>query len=394
MNVNLNNIQSMPQNIISSNKSFCKDKSAFNNMLAMMMGDKSTAQETLNPSEADNSNYLDMNILELLAGNNINFGALSDISADNKVIYDYISSDKKTETHEDKVKVTEELTEMMNPFNFSMPNVIMPQEMPMSEVNSDILASEFVYSMTPNNYLKTSQDKQNISNTKTEIFNSDKGVIPVVKEDDASAEKLIPEVEGQRDTLKNKIDAQAEVFTAHSPLTENQNIIININDESSQIKSQVLSQVKDKIVFMAEEGPEPGSTIKHVTMELHPASLGKVDIKMTFENNKVTVEIKALNEETQKIISSGVDELAKILGKSSENINILVKSNDSALEHQLYNYNQTGKMNEQVYEDGENNEQGRHKNHYYYEDNKDNKDDEDDSVFSQLINLRSIKLNA
>ena len=134
---------------------------------------------------------------------------------------------------------------------------------------------------------------------------------------------------------------------------------------------------------MAEEGKEAGSSIKHVTMELNPSNLGKVDIKMTFEDNKVTVEIKALNEETQSIISSNIDELAKILSKSSETVNIVFKSNESRYEPQVYNYNQGNEQN--LNQDDPNYEQGRQKN-YYYNPDESNKDKEEDSIFSQLIN--------
>jgi len=47
----------------------------------------------------------------------------------------------------------------------------------------------------------------------------------------------------------------------------------------------VLAQVEDKIVMMAKDGTQ------QVTMELFPENLGKVNIKMSIEAEKMIVEI-------------------------------------------------------------------------------------------------------
>lgn len=413
MNVSLSNIQSsITQNAIPTNNLSIEDKSTFMNMLTMIMGEKSAIQGALQPGDSIESNDLtnlvdlsnpgmNFNILELLIGNKSNIREISN----NTLSKESTSSNDITVDKEKKSKefsVAEELVEI-NPFNYNIYNSSISQLQDTKVLES--LSSEYLQKLTSYDNFNVSQGRQGFANDeflkKADIFSPEQGKNSEVKEKEISSinissEKLITEIEGHRDQLKNKINMQAELLTANRSIHENQDAIIKVSDESSQIKSQILSQVKDKIVFMADEGAGPDNTTKHVTMELHPESLGKVDIKMTFENNKITVEIKALNKETQKLISSNSDELVNILGKSSETVNIVVKSNDS-IHEQFYNYNYTDKINEQAYQDDENG-QGKHKNNYYYhednKDNKDNKDNEDDSIFSQLINLRSIKLNA
>lgn len=383
MNVNMNNISSMPQKIISAIKPRQGNNKPFINMLSSMMGDKSAGQEAL-----QSEGFIDFNVFQLLKGSSININ-MSDANTYSTGIYDYMSFYNDATTNEDKVM--EELAEIKNPFNFSIPSSVMPE---MSDIITAAKVStlDYVHNLTSYDNYNVLQSKQNFVNNdflKSEISNLETGENSPLN---ISSEKLIAEIEESRDKLKNNIE-MVEMLTSNRASSENQNTIIKLSDESSQIKSQVLSQVKDKIVFMAEEGTEPGTAVKHVTMELNPESLGKVDIKMTFENNQVTVEITALNEETKKLISSSIDELTSILGKSAESVKIVVKSSDPTLEHQINNYNQTDKMN-QAYQDDENYEQRRQRNNYYFENNKDSKDDEDDNIFSQLVNLRSIKLNA
>ncbi|MGD9568629.1 MAG: flagellar hook-length control protein FliK [Sedimentibacter sp.] len=210
------------------------------------------------------------------------------------------------------------------------------------------------------------------------------------------AEKLIVEIEGNKNKLKSEINFNVEMLSPKEPIIQGENAIITVSDESSNINSQVLAQVKDKIVFMVDEGKGEGN-IKQVTMELQPHNLGKVDIKMTFEDNKITVEVKALNEETQKILSTNAKELANILSKTTESsINVVVKNYESHFEHNPLNNQSYEQRNYENYEqrnnENYNQDNGHSRQRNYYTDENKKEDKEDDSIFSQLINLRNIKL--
>lgn len=396
MNVNLNSfLSNIPENVIITNKLSGSDKSSFMNMLAMMIGSKSDLQ---NPS---GNSEVNLNFLELLTGsNNMNVKNLSDVNATNTEVFNKIISDKQEKKEDDN---SEELVNLQNYLNIVASSFIKTEPQFLTENLTEILNTGYVQALKPSSMNFNSQNglkkedhgiMQNIISggemiKMASITDTEAGKISPLE---TSAEKLITEIQDQIDGQKNKTNLQTEILTTDNTFAQEQNTIIKVSDESSLLKPKVLSQIKDKIVFMAEEGPEPRNTTKHVTMELHPVSLGKVDIKMTFENNKITVEIKAMNEETQKLISSNSNELAKILGKTSESVNIIVKSNELHFEHQVYNYNHSEQKNEQGFnQDDQNYGHGRQKNnHYYHEDNNDN---EDDSIFSQLINLRNIKLS-
>ncbi|MDF2616869.1 MAG: Flagellar hook-length control protein FliK, partial [Sedimentibacter sp.] len=109
---------------------------------------------------------------------------------------------------------------------------------------------------------------------------------------------------------------------------------------------------------------------KEVTMELKPENLGKVNIKMFYEGNKLTVEIKALNEETSKLLMSNSQELAKLLNKTADsNVNVVLK-HESAYGQNPLDYNQDQGQNQQ-------------KNNYTYSGKS--QDDNDDDMFSQIM---------
>lgn len=408
VNTNVNNMMNqMPNNMFPvNNQPVAMDKS-FINMLAKMSG-KSDAQMIAQPIQGS----ANLNIMEILTGNNL----MDPMPLDNINAFGTENEEKA-----DTEKMPDNFMEMENIYNFGTPVIMnndyqksLPNNEHIYNSNSSIMSNQLNVDTVNYDYsrgnvafdFKTSEGQLIVNNnngSKTEHLNilnnlnveveAEKNLEVPKAHVNLSAEKLISEIEGHRDKLKNEIDSQVGMLVKNRPLIDEQNKIINISDESTELKPQIMSQVKDTIVFMAKEGPEPGSTIRNVTMELHPVHLGKVEIKMTYEDNKVTVEIKALNEETQKIIASNADELANILGKSSEAVNIVVKSADSRYEHQLYNYhnNNDSNGNEQnLNQDEQNNGHGRQKNNYYYND-----DDkiEDDDTFSQLINLRNVKLN-
>jgi len=368
--------------IVPTNKSAVFDKGTFLNTLMMMSENNALMQS----AQAENLGT-NLNILDILANNQANLNVESTVDIDNIADSVGMEAKEKSETE----KMLKDFIEMNN-LNLGSPAIVNSQYydmLPNSEYTTEAFMDNIslLQNLKHQGLIKQEEVKPEAS-MKTEAFNFElkNNSEPKVEKSAValSAEKLISEIETNRDNLKSKIDSQVEILTAPKPLVQEQNNIIKVSDESTLLKAQVLSQVTDKVTFMAEEGPEAGSTVKHVTMELNPNNLGKVDIKMTFENNKVTVEIKALNEETQNIISSNIDELAKILSKSSETVNIVFKSNDSRYEDQVYNYN--NQSNEQnLNQDDPNYEHGRQKNSYYYNADENSNNKEEDSVFSQLI---------
>ncbi len=214
--------------------------------------------------------------------------------------------------------------------------------------------------------------------------NFSENIIKNIKNEETSPLKLKEEKENNFDATVN-IHAASETTAMHG-----EKIIVNISDEASQLRPQILNQVSDKIKVMAEKGEAPGS-IKHVEMELNPEHLGKVNIKMTFDNDKITVEIKALNKETQKILSSGTGELSEILKKSTDlPVGIVVKNDENqskGLQNHYNNWNENNRSNENYDQQGG---RGRQRNHYYNEAaGKEN----EENIFSELINIRSMKLN-
>lgn len=188
-----------------------------------------------------------------------------------------------------------------------------------------------------------------------------------VKEISTYAEKLITQIENSKSKFKEEIDINANLAQKNK-LMFSENTVIEVSDESSFIKSSAFSQIKDKVELMVSEGT---NGTKEVTMELKPESLGKVNIKMFYEGNKLTVEIKALNEETSKLLMSNSQELAKVLVKTADsNVNVVVK-HESAYGQNPLDYNQDKGQNQQ-------------KNNYTY--NGNNQDDKDDDMFSQIMN--------
>lgn len=407
-NVNLNAMMTqVPSNMMqisnnklsANNQAVAMDKNSFAKMLAKMNGinELNGATDQINTQLNGTNNFL---IMDIMQENNL---------IDSMVFNDTNGIVAEGEEKQDIEKNLETFI-MHNAYNFGIPSIISTK----LNVDNDSLSNEYLQNpvsfdlealgaletvgnnIMSKDYKFNNENKDNhfqLLNFETEL-EADKNQEAASKESlnlSFSAEKLITEIEKHRENLIKKIDFNVNMLTANKTSAEGQNII-KISDESNELKPQIMSQVKDMIVFTAEQGPEPGSTIRNVTMELTPASLGKVEIKMSFDDNKVTVEIKALNEETQKLIASNVDELAVILGKTSETVNIVFKSPNSLHEHQLYTYNQdNNKNNEQQFnQDAQNNGHGRQKNNYYY--NEDSNSKEDDDTFSQLINLRT-KIN-
>jgi len=372
-------------NLIANKQTSTMDKNTFLNMLTMMMTDNNLAQTPIVTGNTDISN----SIMELLAGSNgmTNYLDLLNTNNINTDLDNLTDNSKIGKSETDKIL---ESSYMMQAYLSSIAPEITGLQTDQNNITESVNANFEAY-MPLSNYNNLQNLKHYAPENELNAYNDETKIAkPTLS---PQAEKLIANIEGKREKLIYDISSNAEMLMGNKVLSSEQTNIIQLSDESTQIKSQVLHQVRDKIVVMAEQNAEDGNTVKQVTMELNPKELGKVDIKMTIVNNKITVEVKALNEETQKIIASNADELLNILNKSSEKVSIVVKSNDSSYEHQLINnYDKEIHSNSQNYQDDQNLHQDNKKRNYYYYD-KDNKSSDDDGKFSELINLRSIKLN-
>lgn len=195
---------------------------------------------------------------------------------------------------------------------------------------------------------------------------------------------LNEEVVNQNDKVKNEsklnvdVDFRKSIVENKNVIFSNNNKIIEISDESAELKTNVLNQVKDKIVLMAND--KEGT--QEVNMELFPENLGKVNIKMSIEADKITVEIMALNEKTGNILLSNVQELTKVLQNNFSNgtVNVIVTENS------LNQYNQSN-LN---YNQQQNNKEQNYKNQFL---NNEITDLNEDNKITEMINLRNLKLN-
>ncbi len=228
--------------------------------------------------------------------------------------------------------------------------------------------NDLINQSKPKSYSMQSLKMQEQQNPAQEKINLDAPLTEGLKEISTYAQKLITQIENSRNKFKNEIDYNAGLAQKNK-LMFSENKIIEVSDESSYIKSSAISQIKDKIELLVSERT---NGTKEVTMELQPEKLGKVNIKMFYEDNKLTVEIKALNEETSKLLMSNSQELAKVLNKTVDsNVNIVVKHDETAYGQNPLDYNQDQSKNQQ-------------KNNYTYSGK--NQDDNDDDMFSQIMN--------
>lgn len=172
----------------------------------------------------------------------------------------------------------------------------------------------------------------------------------------------------------NLVDNKTKVFDAN-------NKIIEVSDKSSEIKNNVLSQVEDKITFMAK-GKEG---MQEVTMQLHPKNLGKVNVKMSMDSEKINVEIMALDQKTGSILMSNVHELTKALQSNLNNGTVTVTVTEGGLNQ----YNQ-GNLN---YSQQHNNKERSYNNQNIYNGDKDIEDVEEGNIIAEMMNLRNLKLN-
>lgn len=182
-----------------------------------------------------------------------------------------------------------------------------------NSINTTELENAIKNSSLGKNIVTTESNKENISDMIK--------VEGVLNDDDLSIDSKSIKKEAD----SNGVDKSINISLGNKTLNR-VNSEIKISDKSDEISNSVLNQVKDKIVFMSKQN------INAVKMQLHPTDLGELDIKLLFEEGKLSVEILAANTKTQSLIASNLDELKDILKNSmSENslINIDVKEETS-----------------------------------------------------------------
>lgn len=392
MNVNMdvNNILNMVQSNLNTAKGSSTGNEKFLAMLNSMMTENNL--NDLYGSMGSGNTTINNGLMELLTGNGTDYLNMSEMNnADiNQVITDAGIFPSDSEKDTDNIIASSYM--MQNYFN-----LIAPQLMGMSEnADTDSHATSGLnnlqalnQSMNENGVLKNGT----LENSDMKQPGMDAGQIKNEKAVlSPQAEKLISEIEAKRSKLRGSINSNAEMlnFVSNKTPAPESNTIIQLSDESTQIRSQVVEQVKENIVMLTDVSKADGSTSQQVIMELYPRELGKVDIKMTMIDNKMTVEIKALNEETQKILASGADDLLKSLNKTAESISIVFKSVNSSQEQVVNYYDKENQYGELNHDDQNLDQDNKRRNEYFYE--EDSKKSNDDT-FSELINSRSTIVN-
>ena len=380
INMNLNSIMSGQLNLVKENSSIsgAKGKAFFNMFNNLKAGDASKVAVILNSNENQDASIMNLSMLEMIFGSDSK-GILTQGEEINEI--DVLLNSGKLNKEEimdtkeitDTKEINEDIIGLLSEINYTTAAV--------PEFNTDITkgvqitdSAKYINELINQTKYTGNEQKQswknNVKLSLKEVQPQE--VIAVENSDTLStySEKLISQIESSRNKLKNEINYHAEIALSNKTIISD-NKVIEVSDASNEIRSSILSQVKDKVVLMINEG---ANGTKNVTMELNPENMGKVHIKMTYNNNQLSVEIKALNKETQKILFSNSGELLRVLNKSVDsNVNILVKHHESMYEQNPLDYNQ-------------NSGQGRQRNNYeYHGEKQDEKEDED--MFSQIMNL-------
>lgn len=392
ISLNLNNFDPIQfsQNSFNQNQVLDVNKGGFLAMLQMAIAESSNYSEQGLSGDSANLNLEDMFLLSdsqpvnLLDQNTISIENMEEPGKleKNEIIIDY--KVKKSQNQEEDLEKLISLLGSSNFFNFNILN----EKVKVDNVDNNEYKNHIFENYS---FLHKMRNSENVKQTDI-ISKEEKLPETIVKEipleSNVSESGLTKEIKSKNKGM-NEFDYHELIVKNNKPLVEGEKII-TISDESTEIKSQVLTQVKDKIIFMSGEGNI--SSLKEVTMELQPHNLGKVNIKMIFKDDKLTVEIKALNEETQKILSSNKEEITNALSKTVDGaVNIVVKPNEFTHENHLLNYYQNNSQNHEKTYDGSRNQKNGHNTHKnnYYQANH----DDDDMIFSELINMSNITMN-
>ena len=219
-------------------------------------------------------------------------------------------------------------------------------------------------------------EKQPLQITKTEIENinltKDKGILKLTE----FKEAIFSKTNKTKDSFNGEIYFNSEAVNGKVTAFADYNKIIEVSDESAKINQSVLAQVEDKIVMMAKDGTQ------QVTMELFPENLGKINIKMSIEAEKMIVEIMSLDGKTGNILALNAPELTKALQNNFSNGTVHVTVTDNSLNQ--YNQNSLNYNQQQ----SEKQRSSRDQNF-----NNNTEDIKEDFTITEMINMRNLKLN-
>jgi len=424
--VNITN-SSLQQNGI-QNSNVNNGKNSFNNMLTMLMqGSSITNEIPMAGANISGGNIMNM----ILNGNLNNQLSMSDSSMSNIDISNLLQVDNKEDksissteidynnlmnmlsgitqniSYSDIQKLTVEDEGIINNLsqgigqNANLKNLVFNenlgsngkniQEIIKSTIpeNSSLAKNSFVVEGTENKQQNSDLYKALITSEKQNVLGNINSNVGSLKED------LVAKVNKSKENFKEEIDLSRGIVENKNAILGNNNKIIEVSDESSQIKTAVLSQIEDKIVVMANQKGET----QQVMMELFPKNLGKVNIKMSMDAEKITVEIASLSEETGKILMSNIKELTSALQNTiNREVNISVTSNKIIQTEQSnlnYSSQQSG-LNYSNQQSGLNygdQQSNKERNSSSYTFNNDLDGNVEDSNITEMMNLRNLKLN-
>lgn len=396
-------------NNLNSNMKTNNSQGKFVNLLAMLLQNKNMTSTNL----SENS-HADINVQNLLLGNDLN-EHLINTEIDNSVLPTIPNLQENQEDNLDleydyssmiNMVYGADLTDLTDLTNFfqNFDNSVNFENIVNDIMNSDVRnqgnvanASNIVVNndgtvinsnnseLFINNQNLYSNEFQfdNLAQTETKLeeqvldpkLASELNKHKIVSEKTILKDNLVSTIETDKENFKEKINFQIEQTGLNKTTYDFENKIIKVSDESSLLKSTVLTQIKDRIDLMYDEKSQ------HVVMELYPKNLGKVDIKMSFENEKLTVDIMALDKETQSILMTNVKELSSILeNKIDTAVQISIKND--MLQYDTNNLDSNGQQDSY---------QRDSKSEYYTESNNEDKDEV--SLISEMMNLRNAKLN-
>ncbi len=398
------------------------DQNSFMNLLSMMLGNANTAQPILS------TNTSDADITEILTGLNIKqnislpYESLGVTKSD--ILTTMGSYEEKNEINQaDNISMSNVLTMMgglQNPSYSDAKNIVskISDNVANKIVGSSSVIDPYLNIMKGQESLNVSANNlnnqnnplissinfnnepfinkliasgKNVTNQKFNAEDADNETMAiidsgnskenVISKSDSLKEMMSSEINKNKEEFKNELDLSRIALADKKIVFKDNNRIIKVSDESSQIKSSVLSQLNDKIMIMVRDGSQK------VKMKLFPEKLGEIDIKMSFENQKIKIEIMASNKETEKLLISHAGELTSILNKSNDSFaNVVVKSSEN--QHSQFEQN-SFTFNHQKNE----NQNHQNQNHQNYVFNSFAEDNDEGSLITEMINLRNLKLN-
>lgn len=386
MKVNLNNINMIQQALSDQNHMIDVSKEGFHAMMKLALTKNNNLTECDLINVSDNLNLDNLFLLNNLEFNDNELGIRESSE---------INIDIEENKEQGQKMYLENLIGLLGGCNFLNLNIISDKvsnnidwhaltEKDVSENLNIFNTIRSLENVNQNNIIKQPDIKPDINIIPNKVKVSEN-----ITQEIPSHFNLNEEIVQKTEETKSNNSLIDEIIYDNKPILGRQLVegdkAIVISDASSEIRSQALTQVKDKIVFMYEDGKI--NSPKEVIMELQPHNLGKVNIKMIFEDDKLKIEIKALNEDTQKILSDNKEGIVNALSKAIDStISVDIKSQDMFYKNRpLYYYGSNVSSDYISEQKSENhNKHGRNENQ-----NQDNRDEEN-SNFSELLNLKTI----